>query len=168
MKISTVAVLLACLFASGCAALEQFGLGRPTARITGVQFADANVNSAKLVFDVEVNNPYAVPLPLTHLNYSLSSGQASLLKGDAQPAATIPAKSTQSLSLPVTVNYLEVFKSLKGIRPGATIPYTAGLDLSVDTPGLGPLTLPLKKEGQLTLPTVSGTDVINLLNSLQK
>ena len=143
-------------------------LSRPTARITGVQFADASLSSAQLVFDVEVDNPYPVALPLTNLNYSLSSGTSSLLAGNAKPATSIPARSKQSVSLPVTVNYLEIFKSLKGITPGTTIPYKAGLDLSVDTPGLGPLTLPLKKEGQLALPKVSGSDIINLLNSMQK
>jgi LEA14-like dessication related protein len=163
-----VLVLIVCLIMTGCSTLEQLGFNKPTARITGVQFADASLSSAKLVFDVEVDNPYPVALPLTNLNYSLASGDVSLFSGNAKPATSIPAKSTQSLSLPVTVNYLEIFRSLKGITPGTTIPYKAGLDLSVDTPGLGPLTLPLKKEGQLALPKVSGADVINIINAMQK
>ncbi|MCE5186545.1 MAG: LEA type 2 family protein [Planctomycetaceae bacterium] len=166
-RTAIVLVSSVCFLFFGCSTLEQLGLSRPTAHITGVQFADASLSSAHLVFDVKVDNPYAVPLPLTNLNYSLSSGTTSLLSGNAKPQTSIPAKSKQSVSLPVTVNYLDIFKSVKDIRPGMTIPYKAGLDLSVNTPSVGPLTLPLKKEGQLALPQVSGSGIIDMLNTMK-
>jgi LEA14-like dessication related protein len=167
-KLSLISVSLLCLALAGCETLQNFSMAKPTARITGVQFADASLSSAQLVFDVEVDNPYTIALPLTNLDYTLSSGDSSLLAGNAKLQTSIPAKGSQAVSLPVTVNYLEMFKSLKGITPGTTIPYKAGLGLSVETPGLGPLTLPLKKEGRLALPKVSGTDVLNVLDALRK
>lgn len=167
-RVSIVSALLLCLLVTGCETLDQLGFSKPTARIQGVQFGDVNLNSAQLVFDVEVDNPYPVALPLTNLDYTLASGQTSLLAGNSKLQSSIPAKSKQALSLPVTVNYLEMLKSLQGIKPGTTIPYKAGLNLSVDTKAVGPLTLPLTKEGQLALPKVSGTDVLNIWNTIKQ
>jgi hypothetical protein len=54
---------------------------------------------------------------------------------------------------------VRMLSALRGVRPGSKIPYNAELGLSVDAPGLGPIRLPLKKEGELVLPTISGTDI---------
>lgn len=50
---------------------------------------------------------------------------------------------------------------------GSKIPYSAELGLSVDTPALGLIRLPLKKEGELVLPTVSGTEIKGLWNIIK-
>ena len=166
-KLVALTGLLLALICSGCETLQGFNFSKPTAQITGIQFGDASLNSAQLLFDVEINNPYAVSLPLTNLDYNLSSGAETFLKGDAKLQSSIPANSKKTVSLPVNVNYLELFKSLKNIKPGTIIPYKAGVGLSVDTPGLGPMTLPLKKEGNLSLPEVTGTDIMNIWNTVK-
>jgi len=71
----------------------------------------------------------------------------------------VPAKSKKTVSLPAKINYMEMLKALKGVRPGSNIPYNAELGLSVETPALGVIRLPLKKDGELVLPTVSGTGI---------
>lgn len=165
---TTIAVLTVVLFlCGGCESLDALLINKPTAQITGVSLAEASSTSAQLLFDVDIRNPYTVPLPLTNLDYTLTSGSETFLAGKAKLQRTIPAASKQAVSLPVTVNYLELLKSLKTIKPGTTIPYKAGVGLSFDAPGLGPLTLPLKKEGQLTLPTVSGKDVNTIWNLMK-
>ena len=55
-----------------------------------------------------------------------------------------------------------MLKALKGVRPGSEVPYRADLALSVDTPVLGVMSLPLKKEGQLVLPSIPDTDFKNI------
>ena len=158
--------LLCCLFCGGCETLQALGFQRPTARVAGIQFGQVTLSDAQLLFDIEVDNPYPAALPLTNLDYKLSSGAQPFLTGQADLQGSIPANSKKLVSLPVSVNYLELFRSLKNIQPGMTIPYQAGLGLSVDTPGLGPLTLPLKKEGQLSLPSISGTDIMTIRDLL--
>lgn len=160
--------VIGCMVLTGCETFEQFALKKPTARIHAVQFGEISLNSAQLIFDVEVDNPYSVALPLTGLDYVLSSGNTPLLAGKTELHTSIPAKGKQSMPLPVTVNYLEMFKSARDIRPGTTIPYRAGVNLSMDAPVLGALTLPLNKEGELALPNASGADILNLLNRLKR
>jgi len=79
----------------------------------------------------------------------------------------VPAKSSTTVSLPATINYIEMLKALKGVRPGSKIPYGAELGLSVDTPALGVIRLPLRKEGELVLPTISGADISDIWNIIK-
>ena len=154
------AVVLAAFFLTGCETMNQvLNLQKPTARIAGLKFEEVKLDSATLLFDIEVDNPYSVALPLTNLDYGLSSDAKPFLTGNAELQTTVPAKSKKTVSLPASINYLDMLKALKGIRPGSKIPYRADLGLSVDAPALGLMRLPLKKEGEIVLPTASDIDV---------
>ena len=60
-----------------------------------------------------------------------------------------------------------MLKALKGVRPGSKIPYGAELGLSVDTPAMGLIRLPLKKDGELILPSISGADINDIWNIIK-
>ena len=62
---------------------------------------------------------------------------------------------------------MDMLKALKGIRPGSKIPYKADLGLSVDAPVLGLIRLPLEKEGEIILPTVSDVNVKSILDIIK-
>ncbi|MBN1766045.1 MAG: LEA type 2 family protein [Sedimentisphaerales bacterium] len=155
-------VLFVSMLSSGCATLESaLTVRKPRVSLQGVKFEEITLKSATLLFDVEVENPYAVALPLVNLDYSLASQARPFLTGEADIASTIAPHDRESVSLPVTISYLDLLQALKGIKPGSVIPYSADIGLSVDTPGLGLLRLPMKKEGELSVPTipaVSGID----------
>jgi LEA14-like dessication related protein len=150
---------LASIFFAGCETINSIGIAKPTAKMTGLKFADAKLDSATLLFDIEVDNPYPVALPLLNLEYGLSSGAEPFLNGSADLQTTVPAKSKKTVTLPAKINYLEMFKALKGIKPGSKIPYKADVGLSVDAPAVGTLRLPMNKEGEVTLPKVSDVNV---------
>jgi LEA14-like dessication related protein len=153
------AMVLATFFLTSCETMNQvFDLQKPTARMTGLKFQDVKLDSATLLFDIEVDNPYPVALPLMNLDYGLSSGANPFLNGNADLQTIIPAKSKKTVSLPVSINYMDMLKALKGVRPGSKIPYKADLGLSVDTPVLGLIKVPLKKEGEIVLPALADVD----------
>lgn len=162
------AVALLFVLFTGCETMQEtLKLRKPAARLTGLKFEDVKLDSAMLLFDVEVDNPYPVALPLTNLDYALSTGAEKFLSGSADSQTTVPAKSKEMVSLPAKINYIEMLKALKGARPGSKIPYKADLGLSVDTPALGLIRLPLKKEGELVLPSVSGTEIKDIWNIIK-
>jgi len=138
---------------------EALYLRKPTARLAGLKFEQVTLDSTTLLFDIEVNNPYPVALPLTNLDYGLTSSSTQFLTGSAAIQTTVPAKSKQIVSLPARINYLEMLRALKSVRPGSKIPYRAELGLSVQSPALGDIRLPLKKEGELTLPSISNVSI---------
>lgn len=147
--------------AGGCEALQQaMQLQKPTAALKGVAFQDVTLQSAQLLFQVEIDNPYPVDLPLLDLDYNLVSSAEPFLNGTARLDAVIPPKGSRVVTLPVQVRYLDLVNAAKQFKPGAQIPYDATVGLSVDTP-VGPLRLPLSKQGTLALPNLSDLSDIN-------
>jgi LEA14-like dessication related protein len=142
---------LAAAFLAGCKPEQEI---KPTAQMTELKFQDVKPDSAMLLFDVEVDNPYAVSLPLTNISYSLTSGTNTFLLGSTDLQAAVPANSRKTVSLPAKINYTAMLDTLKGVSPGSKVHYKAELELSADTPTLGLIKLPLKKEGELVLPNI--------------
>lgn len=175
MKRETCLCFLALLggLLAGCDSVQQaLQLQRPTASLKGLSFEEISLTSATLLFDVEIKNPYPAALPLLNMEYGLTSGTRPLLSGRADLATTIPAKDSRTVTLPVKVTYLDLIEAFKGLRPGATIPYRADLGLSVDAPVLGQLALPLKKEGELAVPSIPRLEEIDwkskILDTIRK
>ena len=149
---------------AGCAALEQVlsGIDKPTARVVGASFAGLTPEHADLAFDVEVSNPYGVALPLTDVSYALDSGGSTFASGQAASAGSIPAKGRKTVTLPVRVGFAQTLKTLQGVRPGAVIPYRAQLSLKGNAPGIGAVSLPVSKSGELPIPTVPEVELVGI------
>ncbi len=141
---------------AGCETLQEIAEGspKPSARVKAMRLNDLTLDLAQLDFDVEVSNPYSVALPLVNVDYSIASAGAQFLTGAAPISGSVPARGSKVITVPAKVGFAELFTVLEGIRPGALVPYTADFDLSVNAPGLGPLNLPLKKEGEFPVPAV--------------
>ena len=159
---------LACgtLVCFGCDALQQaLQLQKPTASLKGVSFQNISADSAELLFDVDIENPYPVDLPLVDLDYNLVSSDKPFLSGQAKLDEAIPKNGSKIVSLPVKINYIDLARAVMQFKPGVDIPYNAQVGLSVDTPG-GAIRLPLSKEGTLSIPNISDLSKYNWRNLL--
>lgn len=148
---------LVCAFlAAGCQTLQDMAslAAKPAARVVGSSIRGLSLQNVVLLFDVEVANPYDAGLPLADLSYTLDSNGRKLLDGSAQPSGSIPARGKQVLQVPVTVGFAPLLATLKDIRPGAVLPYTADFRISVDAPVLGRIEIPLSKSGELPVPAI--------------
>jgi LEA14-like dessication related protein len=160
---------LALITLSGCAALEDVLLQKkPTASLVGLHLTDISLKSASLVFDVEVENPYSAPLPLVNLDYDVSSKAQQLFTGTADLQTTIPAESSQKVALPITLNYIDLVKAFKDVRPGSVVPYEAVVGLSLDAPVLGRIRLPIDRSGELTVPSIPKASDVDWKKLLDK
>jgi LEA14-like dessication related protein len=164
------AMMFPALF-SGCDSLQNaLNLQKPNASLKGLKLDNISLESANLLFDVEIANPYPVALPLVNVDYGVTSNANKLFSGKADLEGTVPAKSTKMVSLPAKISYLDVVNAFKGIRPGSKIPYQADVGLSVDAPALGVIRLPLNKTGELSVPTIPklgeiGTMILDKVNN---
>ncbi len=166
---SCIPVVLAGIMLCGCAGLQNaLKVQRPTASLQGVRLGEINLETAGLLFDVEIQNPYPVDLPLVDLDYDVQSGSSKLFSGLAKIGQTIPAKNKAIVTLPAKVSYLDVFNALKSFKPGATIPYKANVGLSVDAPAIGVIKLPLSQSGELAVPALPKPTDVNWQNLLEK
>ena len=157
---------------SGCSGLaKMLDTPRPSANLLGVTFGDISLKAATLLFNVEVENPYPTALPLTDIDYDLTSSDNTLFKGQAAIAGSIPAKGTKAVSLPATIEYTDMIRAFKGVTPGSQIPNRAEAGLSVTAPVLGPIRIPINRTGQLKVPTIQDlnrTDWKKLLDKVKR
>lgn len=154
IKLSVPAVVFIGLGA--CQSLQDMaGMAqKPTAQVVGSSIRGLSLQNAVLLFDVEVVNPYSAALPLADLSYALDSSGKKILEGSIQPSGSIPARGKQIFQLPVTVGFAPVLATLKNVKPGAVLPYTADFRISLDAPALGRIEVPFSKSGELPIPAV--------------
>jgi LEA14-like dessication related protein len=155
-RLGTVALgcmLLGMNLLAGCAAARKV-VPYPSARVEGVQLKGLTLSSFTLQFDIEVENPYGVDLPVIGMEYSLASNAKRFLEGRVDAGGSIPANGSEIVPMAVKIPFVELYEVVEGVGPGTTIPYEAELGLEVKTPLLGGVKLPLKEEGELTLPSV--------------
>ncbi len=151
----TLLSLLMCVGLAGCDATwpdAWNNVPRPTARLLDVDFEGLGLKSVKLELDVEVDNPYAVDLPLVDLKYDVKSGGRRFVRGEADLDGAIPAGGRRTLGLPVRMGYVTLFRTLSGVGYGDVIPYEADVELSVDAPVLGRIALPMHRTGKARIP----------------
>lgn len=67
-------------------------------------------------------------------------------------AGTIHAHGEETVKIPVTLIYDDIKSTYDDIKPGSIIPYRLKVDLIVDVPVFGRLTLPLEKTGEIPIP----------------
>ena len=71
-------------------------------------------------------------------------------------------------NLPVTLNYIDLVKAFKDVRPGSVVPYEAVVGLSLDAPVLGRIRLPIDRSGELTVPSIPKASEVDWKKLLDK
>ncbi|KAF2298233.1 hypothetical protein GH714_020577 [Hevea brasiliensis] len=131
---------------------ETIGFGKPTANVTGFHILSINLEKADFVVDVLVKNPNPIPIPLIDINYLIESDGRKLISGLIPDAGTIQAHGEQTVKIQVNLIYDDIKNTYHDIKHGSIIPYRIKVDLIVDVPIFGRLTLPLEKTGEIPIP----------------
>jgi len=124
---------------------------KPTARIQAMRFGDIELDYATVLFDVEIDNPYPVSLPVRRLRYALINDGRTFLTATIFNNVIVPPNTKNVLTLPDKVTYARLLRALDGV-PGLKIPFKAELTLSLDMPGSEWIDLHAEKEGSVVLP----------------
>ncbi|MQM21915.1 hypothetical protein Taro_054962 [Colocasia esculenta] len=135
------------------------GFGKPTADVSGIHIPSINLKQVELVVDVLVTNPNPIPIPLIDINYLVESDGRKLVSGLIPDAGTIHAHGSETVKIPVKLIYDDIKSTYNDIKPGSIIPYKIKVDLIVDVPIFGRLTLPLEKNGEIPVPYKPDVDV---------
>lgn len=147
---SLVAMVLGVLsLVSGCGVL-----GKPSANIVDAELTGLTLEGVTVALKVDVKNPYPIAVPLTNVEYALSSKQESILTGALDNPGSIPARGSKTLDVPLKVKFADVLAAVDGLKLGAVVPYAVDMNFNVEVPGGEKLSLPLKKEGELPIPNV--------------
>ena len=100
MSILSTALIL--VLSTGCGSLETLtkSLQKPSPKVLGVRLSDLSIDAVTLLFDVELDNPYSVPLPLANMDYNLSSDNRAFFSGKAEIQDVIPVGQTKTFEAP--------------------------------------------------------------------
>lgn len=155
--------VLSFAFIGGCKSLDETlsAAPKPTARIIGAELRHLNLQTADLLFTVEVSNPYVVGLPLLDLSYAIGSSGKNFMEGSMRPSGTVPAGGSSIVQLPARIDLVSLLETLQGVRPGSVVPYRADFTLGVDAPVIGRLNLPLSRTGELPVPAVPEVELVS-------
>lgn len=138
---------------------EVIGFGKPTADVAAIHIPKINLKMAEFVVDVLITNPNPVPIPLIDINYLIESDGKKLVSGLIPDAGTIHAHGSETVKIPITLIYDDIKSTYNDIKEGSIIPYRVKVDLIVDVPIFGRLTLPLEKTGEIPVPYKPDIDV---------
>lgn len=147
-----LSVVLTAAFFAGCETTRDIQYDRePAARLEAMRFGGVELDYATVLFDVEIDNPYPVSLPLQRLRYALVSGGRTFLTATAFNNVTVPPNTKKVLTLSDEVTYARLLRALRG-EPGSTIPIKAELTLSLEAPRSEWINLHAENEGNILLP----------------
>jgi LEA14-like dessication related protein len=163
--------LLAALLCPMAASVLTLGgcsqIPRPTASVTGARIEGLTLDEARVVFDVKIDNPYAVGLPMVGLDYALASGGSEFLTGDAALSGEVPADGSRTIQIPARVAFGPLGNVLQSARPGKLVPYRADLGLTFDPPIISEVSVQEIRWTSLSLSSVSGTMKVRLKNTAE-
>jgi len=164
-RIAITLVPLLTLFAPGCASMQDViaGLDKPAARVTGASLQDLSLQGVGVLFDVEIRNPYSVPLPLLNLEYDLATEAGKpFIAGVAEMSGTVPAGGRRTVQLPANITFARLLETADDLKPGDVVSYDANLTMAVDAPGIGRMALPMRKTGKVPVPAVPNIELATI------
>jgi LEA14-like dessication related protein len=134
---------------SGCETLRSLlpRVERPTASVVSAELTRLTFTDAELTTRIRVDNPNAVSVTLTGFAYTLDVEGAEFLSGTQSRGLQIEAFGESEIDVPLAIGFRELRDTLDRVRDRDEASYTVTVDLQFDLPVLGPVTLPLRREG---------------------
>lgn len=157
------ALLGAALLLSGCAELAQYlnlfaGSGssafkRPTLTLKAARVTDVTLAGLSLETTWQLDNPNALGLSLSSIEYALFVDGHQVLAGAPASGLQLPANGSSELRFPASVKFADLGGLVQTFLTKDRARYRAQGSVGMQTP-LGELKLPLATEGDFEVPKV--------------
>jgi LEA14-like dessication related protein len=145
---------LVLLFAiSGCATLREYS----DVREPDVQFRDMSIENitfdgVTLLFDFDVSNPNRFGVNADRYSYEFFINDQSFISGNMDERISIEQESTSRISVPVTLNFSEVYQSFSSILRQDRFAYQLSTEVQFNLPVVGNRTVPVSTSGEIPIP----------------
>jgi LEA14-like dessication related protein len=141
---------------TGCETVDALlqNIAKPTASLESLSLSNLSLSDATVDIAVKVNNPYSVAIPNVSLDYALKTQAIDFVAGKITSDKAIPAGGSSTIHIPVSVTYASLLNLAQTVRPGQVVAYDANVKFSTNVPGIGSVSLPLSKKGELPVPTI--------------
>jgi LEA14-like dessication related protein len=151
---------------SGCATLnqllEKMDVKKPVVRVNQVNLTALSFEDATLRFRLEIQNPNNIGVTLDGFDYRLDIDQHAFLNGDQTEKTEIAAGKSSFVDVPVTVNFTQLFDTIKDLVSRNEVAYQTEFGLKFNLPVLGMTRIPVSHAGTLPLPKLPDISLSSL------
>ena len=156
MMLTARGALLFCLVAvlvGGCATVERaLEARKPEVSIDGVRLDSADFSSARVVFDVAIDNPNPVGIELAGFDYTLALNGTDFLSGREDRSVSLPAEGSETIPVPLDISFARVSEVVGSLGDSDRVDYALDLGLDVDVPAVGPQRVTTSTDGSVPIP----------------
>ena len=152
------------LLLSGCSNLQNIAKAqKPQAQISSVTVTELSLTEVTLLAKVTVKNPNPVKLPGVSLTLDLNiDGKKIVAVTQPDSSISLPAKGSRDISLPITLKYTDLYKTVSGIREKSSVAYEINGRVSMKVPVLGDVSLPVRHKDTLPVPHLPDVSLVNV------
>lgn len=129
---------------TGCASLVETLVTEPKVSFHSVSIRDTKPDGATAVIALNVENPNGISLTVDRLRYTLELGGRPIASAEVEKVATIAAKATTKVEVPVPFRYDQVFASVLDLMTKGTAAYKVNGEARI-----GIFNLPFDHKGDL-------------------
>jgi len=126
----------------------------PDIQVSGLRVTRLDVSGADIALNVNIENPNAFELLLNRIDYALLINGRNWLQGVGEPQTRISKNSSASLSLGMSLDFVQVGLTLYQILSGynqVNYQLQGSLDVGSSLPLLQQATIPLNQSGVLNI-----------------
>ena len=126
----------------------------PTIKFKSFKLDKLSLTKANLILDIDIENPNSFDLILNNFIYNLNIDGKSWAKSASNEKINIPEKGKTVLSIPVSLNFLTMGKSVyQSLTSSEPLEYnlTGKMDLITSLPIMKELVLPIEKKGKINI-----------------
>jgi LEA14-like dessication related protein len=131
---------------SGCATLGQF-MQKPSMTFKQMTIGAADLVQATAVFTFDITNPNPIGLRIDRITYDLKLNGRNFVNGQLDQGVMLRAGGTSALQVPVTMPYLDFFKTADQLWRTRQADYALTGEIQ-----LGLFKIPFQAHGRLDLP----------------
>jgi len=126
----------------------------PNIKVDGLKLKNINFTGANLELKLNVANPNTFNLILNKLNYDFQVNQQSWISGLKEQPISINEKNENEISIPITLNFLQMGKTVYNIVTGnQSVNYSlkGNFDVNSSLPFFKEASIPFDKVGDLNI-----------------
>jgi LEA14-like dessication related protein len=156
---AALAMLVLVAHLTGCAGLDI--VKRPAVQAVRPRVTGIDLQGVALSFDVDVSNPYPIPIRAPEFRYGLDIAGTRFLTSQEHAKVDLPASTTGTVTLPIRLTYADMWRTFTNLADAPEVDYT--LHGAVVASALGrSFELPMKHKGTfpvLRAPTFSDVNI---------
>ncbi|KAL8192334.1 hypothetical protein R6Q57_027519 [Mikania cordata] len=130
-------------------------IDKPEATVTEVDLKSVALDSITYNAKVNVSNPYITPIPIGEVRYVLKSSGSVIATGTIPDPGSLKGDSDTLLDVEIKVPHSILTSLVKDIAVDWDIDYELQINLIIDLPLIGDITIPITRMGEIKLPSLT-------------